>query len=82
MPSLRGRVEQQVDGIAGSANKVISGVLDMSFGILCSFLHLAARPQLRQTAMLRSRSRPAHPDMRSDPDLGSKDRAKSILGDG
>ncbi|EIW80318.1 hypothetical protein CONPUDRAFT_154356 [Coniophora puteana RWD-64-598 SS2] len=35
---LRGRVEQQVDAIAGSANKVISGVVDSSFGVLRSFL--------------------------------------------
>ncbi|KAF5332134.1 hypothetical protein D9611_008124 [Ephemerocybe angulata] len=37
-PGLRGRVEQQVDAIADSANKVISGVVDSSFGILRSFL--------------------------------------------
>lgn len=37
-PSLRGRVEQQVDAIAGSANKVISGVVDSSFGVLRAFL--------------------------------------------
>lgn len=36
--SLRGRVEQGVDAIAGSANKVISGVVDSSFGVLRSFL--------------------------------------------
>ncbi|EIW78762.1 hypothetical protein CONPUDRAFT_166692 [Coniophora puteana RWD-64-598 SS2] len=36
--TLRGRVEQQVDAIAGSANKVISGVVDSSFGVLRSFL--------------------------------------------
>ncbi|KZT07540.1 uncharacterized protein LAESUDRAFT_725000 [Laetiporus sulphureus 93-53] len=36
--SLRGRVEQQVDAIAGSANKVISGVVDTSFGVLRSLL--------------------------------------------
>jgi hypothetical protein len=36
--SFRGKVEQQVDAIAGSANKVISGVVDSSFGILRSFL--------------------------------------------
>jgi hypothetical protein len=35
---LRGRVEQQVDAIAGSANKVLSGVVDTSFGVLRSFL--------------------------------------------
>lgn len=40
LPSLRGRVEQQVDAIAGSANKVISGVVDTSFGMLRSFLPL------------------------------------------
>ncbi|KAG6331280.1 hypothetical protein ID866_7808, partial [Astraeus odoratus] len=31
---LRGRVEQGVDAIAGSANKVITGVFDSSFGVL------------------------------------------------
>ncbi|EED81888.1 predicted protein [Postia placenta Mad-698-R] len=36
--SLRGRVEQQVDAITGSANKVISGVVDTSFGVLRSLL--------------------------------------------
>ena len=35
---LRGRVEQQVDAIAGSANKVLSGVVDSSFGMLRSLL--------------------------------------------
>jgi len=35
---LRGRVGQQVDVIADSANKVISGVVDSSFGILRSFM--------------------------------------------
>ena len=36
--SLRGRVEQHVDAIADSANKVIGGVVDSSFGILKSFI--------------------------------------------
>ncbi|PPQ86227.1 hypothetical protein CVT24_001161, partial [Panaeolus cyanescens] len=36
--TIRGRVEQQVDAIADSANKVISGVVDSSFGILRSFM--------------------------------------------
>ncbi|KAG7445337.1 uncharacterized protein BT62DRAFT_1077021 [Guyanagaster necrorhizus] len=35
---LRGRVEQQVDAIAGSANKVLTGVVDTSFGMLKSLL--------------------------------------------
>ncbi|KAF9525927.1 hypothetical protein CPB83DRAFT_817737 [Crepidotus variabilis] len=35
---LRGRVEQGVDAIADSANKVITGVVDSSFGILRSFM--------------------------------------------
>ena len=39
--ALRGRVEQQVDAIADSANKVISGVVDSSFGILRSFMPAA-----------------------------------------
>lgn len=36
--TLRGRVEQQVDAITGSANKVISGVVDSSFGVLRALL--------------------------------------------
>ncbi|KDR67748.1 hypothetical protein GALMADRAFT_258040 [Galerina marginata CBS 339.88] len=39
---LRGRVGQQVDAIADSANKVISGVVDSSFGILRSFMPTGA----------------------------------------
>ena len=35
---LRGRVEQQVDAIAVSANKVLTGVMDTSFGMLKSLL--------------------------------------------
>jgi len=35
---LRGRVEQQVDAITGSANKVLSGVVDTSFGVLRALL--------------------------------------------
>ncbi|KAF5316222.1 hypothetical protein D9619_006641 [Psilocybe cf. subviscida] len=35
---IRGRVGQQVDAITDSANKVISGVVDSSFGILRSFM--------------------------------------------
>ncbi|KAI5124222.1 hypothetical protein M0805_005072 [Coniferiporia weirii] len=35
---LRGRVEQQVDALAGSANKVLSGVVDSGFGVLRSLL--------------------------------------------
>ena len=35
---LRGRVEQQVDAITGSANKVLSGVVDSSFGVLRALL--------------------------------------------
>jgi hypothetical protein len=38
--SLRGRVEHQVDIIAGSANKVLLGVVDTSFGVLRSLLPL------------------------------------------
>ena len=38
---LRGRVEQQVDAIAGSANKVLSGVVDSGFGVLRSLLPTA-----------------------------------------
>ena len=35
---LRGRVEQRVDAITGSANKVLSGVVDSSFGVLRALL--------------------------------------------
>jgi hypothetical protein len=35
---LRRGVEQQVDAIAGSANKVLAGVVDSSFGVLRSLL--------------------------------------------
>ncbi|TDL23809.1 hypothetical protein BD410DRAFT_746660 [Rickenella mellea] len=35
---IRGRVGQQVDAITGSANKVISGVVDSSFGVLRALL--------------------------------------------
>ena len=35
---LRGRVGQQVDAITGSANKVLSGVVDSSFGVLRALL--------------------------------------------
>ena len=35
---LKGRVEQQVDAIAGSANKVLAGMMDTSFGMLKSLL--------------------------------------------
>lgn len=38
LPTLRNRMEQQVDAIAGSANKVILGVVDTSVGMLRSFL--------------------------------------------
>jgi hypothetical protein len=41
---LRGRVEQHVDAIADSANKVISGVVDSSFGILRSFMPSSTVP--------------------------------------
>ncbi|KAF8141862.1 hypothetical protein EV363DRAFT_35915 [Boletus edulis] len=38
LANLRGRVGQGVDAIAGSANKVISGVFDSSFGVLRALL--------------------------------------------
>ncbi|KDQ50153.1 hypothetical protein JAAARDRAFT_42332 [Jaapia argillacea MUCL 33604] len=39
---FRGRVEQQVDAIAGSANKMLSGVVDTSFGVLRAFLPVSS----------------------------------------
>jgi hypothetical protein len=42
MPAgLRGRVEQQVDALAGSANKVLSAAVDGSFGMLRAMLPAA-----------------------------------------
>ena len=41
---LRGRVEQHVDAIADSANRVIGGVVDSSFGILRSFMPSSTLP--------------------------------------
>lgn len=38
---FRGRVEQQVDAITGSANRVLSGVVDSGFGVLRSLLPVA-----------------------------------------
>ena len=43
-------MEQQVDAIADSANKVISGVVDSSFGILRSFMPNGAPPQAAGSA--------------------------------
>lgn len=43
--SFRGRVEQQVDAITGSANKVLTGVVDSSFGMLRSLLPNSPYPQ-------------------------------------
>ena len=102
MPSLRGRVEQQVDAIAGSANKVISGVVDTSFGMLRSFLPLPGNtpsaPADGNTQVEIPSStpwnavRPGFGLLRRENGFsiaglaaslpGSKDRAKSILGDG
>ena len=44
-PGLRGRVEQQVDAIAVSANKVLAGVMDTSFGMLKSLIPQQQQPQ-------------------------------------
>jgi hypothetical protein len=102
MPSLRGRVEQQVDAIAGSANKVISGVVDTSFGMLRSFLPLPGstpsapadgNPQAEVPSSTPWNAvRPGFGLLRRENGFsiasltaslpGSKDRAKSILGDG
>ncbi|KAH8116246.1 hypothetical protein DFH11DRAFT_1506064 [Phellopilus nigrolimitatus] len=49
-PGLRGRVEQQVDAIAGSANKVLTGVVDSGFGVLRSLLPLAPGEQQNSQA--------------------------------
>ena len=46
-PGLRGRVEQQVDAIAVSANKVLAGVMDTSFGMLKSLIP-QQQPQQQQ----------------------------------
>jgi len=102
LPSLRGRVEQQVDAIAGSANKVISGVVGTSFGMLRSFLPLpgsappAPTDENTQAEIPSSTPwnvvRPGFGLLRRESGFsiaslaaslpGSKERAKSILGDG
>ncbi|EAU84140.2 hypothetical protein CC1G_08681 [Coprinopsis cinerea okayama7 len=42
---LRNKIDQQVDAIADSANKVISGVVDSSFGILRAFPFLPGQKE-------------------------------------
>jgi len=103
LPSLRGRVEQQVDAIAGSANKVLLGVVDTSFGMLRSLLPLpGTTPQApadpsQQSEVASSNApwnavRPGFCLLRRESGFsiaslaaslpGSKDRNKSILGNG
>lgn len=103
LPSLRGRVEQQVDAIAGSANKVLLGVVDTSFGMLRSLLPLpGSTPQApadpSQQSEVGSSSTPWNAVgpgfglLRRESGFsiaslaaslpGSKDRNKSILGNG
>ncbi len=84
--SLRGRVEQQVDAIAGSANKVISGVVDSSFGVLRSLLpgsqnQANAEPnQGDGAAQQESASRPGFGLLRRDTSFSIASLAASLPG--
>ncbi|PFH46208.1 hypothetical protein AMATHDRAFT_51216 [Amanita thiersii Skay4041] len=49
--SLRGKVEQQVDAITGSANKILAGVMDTSFGMLRSLLPGRGQDQMSSSIM-------------------------------
>lgn len=86
--SLRGRVEQQVDAIAGSANKVISGVVDSSFGVLRALLPgnqnsetLSVDPETQENAPWNS-SRPGFGLLRRDTGFSIASLAASLPGAG
>ncbi|KAI0085825.1 hypothetical protein BDY19DRAFT_1075893 [Irpex rosettiformis] len=86
--SLRGRVEQQVDAIAGSANKVLTGVVDTSFGVLRALLPGAqvnespiADPDLQESAPWNS-SRPGFGLLRRDTAFSIASIAASLPGAG
>lgn len=86
--SLRGRVEQQVDAIAGSANKVISGVVDSSFGVLRALLpgnqiieSPAGDPDLQDTAPWNA-SRPGLGILRRETGFSIASLAASLPGAG
>jgi len=55
---LRGRMEQGVDAITGSANKVLTGVVDTSFGMLRSLLPSAGTSAILQPSEGQSSPRP------------------------
>ena len=84
--SLRGRVEQQVDAIAGSANKVLTGVVDTSFGVLRALLpgtqvneSPTADPALQDSAPWNS-SRPGFGLLRRDTAFSIASIAASLPG--
>lgn len=56
---LRGRVNQQVEELAGSANKVISGVVDSSFSALKGLLSATQAGAEGQTVLVSSSSDPS-----------------------
>lgn len=81
--SLRGRVEQQVDAIAGSANKVISGVVDSSFGVLRSLLPGQIQSQATVTTAATEtveESRPGFGILRRDTGFSIASLAASLPG--
>lgn len=85
---LRGRVEQQVDAIAGSANKVLTGVVDTSFGVLRALLpgnqtaeSPAADPELQESAPWNV-SRPGFGLLRRDTAFSIASIAASLPGAG
>ncbi|PCH44498.1 hypothetical protein WOLCODRAFT_105227 [Wolfiporia cocos MD-104 SS10] len=81
-PSFRGRVEQQVDAIAGSANKVITGVVDSSFGVLRSLLPGQAQSQPNANAENADESgaRPGFGILRRDTGFSIASLAASLPG--
>jgi hypothetical protein len=60
--SLRGRVEHRVDAFAGSANKVISGVVDTSFGVFRLLLPAPAAVQPQTSDQNPSSAREGRPE--------------------
>ncbi|KAI0689506.1 hypothetical protein BC835DRAFT_1418481 [Cytidiella melzeri] len=86
--SLRGRVEQQVDAIAGSANKVLTGVVDTSFGVLRALLpgtqvsDAAVADPEHQDAAPWNTSRPGFGLLRRDTSFSIASIAASLPGAG
>jgi hypothetical protein len=86
---LRGRVEQQVDALAGSANKVLSAAVDSSFGMLRAILPapgigdggaLTPTPSAEQAAAPWNTMRPAFGLLRRESGFSIASLAASLPG--